>query len=135
MLNYDWKSDNKTRQSSVNILSQFWIESDNKSSHRFWILKSIYQNYNTSTLYHYIWLPSSGILTWHLHNMAHFIGNWTMLILHKQYNLTDWSSKKLNVIGRCINHLQLNTSHYALQIRFCTNNSCHWPFVSSSVFL
>ena len=43
----------ESEQSSVNILSQFWIESDNRSSHWFWILKSIYQNYITSTLYHY----------------------------------------------------------------------------------
>ena len=47
------KSDNKAEQSSVNILSQFWIGSDNRSGHRFWILKSIYQIYTTSTLYHY----------------------------------------------------------------------------------
>ena len=37
------------------------------SSQCSWILKFIYQNYNTSTLYHYIWLPSSGISTWHSH--------------------------------------------------------------------
>ena len=47
------KSIVKSDQSSVNILLQFWIESDNRSSHRFWILKFIYQNYTTSTLYHY----------------------------------------------------------------------------------
>ena len=28
-------------------------ESDNRSSHRFWILKCIYQNCTTSTLFHY----------------------------------------------------------------------------------
>ena len=129
------KSIDESEQSSVNILSHFWIESDNRSSHRFWILNFIYQNYTTSTLYHHIWLPSSGVQTWHLCNMAPFFGNWTMLIFHKQHNLTDWSSKKLNVIVRCINHLQLNTLHYALRIRFCTNDSCHWPFVFPNVFI
>ena len=107
MLNYDWiKSDNKTEQSSVNILSQFWIESDHMWSQCFWILKFTYQNYTTFTLYHYIWLPSSGISTWNSYNMAPFVKDWTMLIFHKQHNLTDWSSKDLNVIVRCINHLQ-----------------------------
>ena len=48
------KSVDESEQSSVNILWQFWIESDNRSSHKFWILKSIYQNCTTSTLYHYI---------------------------------------------------------------------------------
>ena len=54
-----------------------------------------------------------------------------MLIFHKQHDLTDRSLKKLHVIVRCINYLQLNTSHYTTQIRFCTNNLGHWPFVSS----
>ena len=89
------KSVDESEQSLVNILWQFWIESDNRSSHKFWILKSIYQNYTTSTLYHYIWLPSSGIPTWHIHNMAPIIGKLTMLIFHKWHNLTDWSAKKL----------------------------------------
>ena len=55
------KSIDKSEQRSVNILSQFWIESDNRSSQRYWILKLIYQNYTTSTLYYYICLPSSDI--------------------------------------------------------------------------
>ena len=59
------------------------------------------------------------------------VGNGTVLIFLKQHNLTDWSSKKLNDIV-IINHLQLNTSHYAPRIRFCTNNSCHWPFICFS---
>ena len=48
------KSIVKSEQSSVNILSQFWIESDKMSRQCFWILKFIYQNYTTSTLYYYI---------------------------------------------------------------------------------
>ena len=108
------KSIVKSEQSSVNILSQFWIELDNMSSQHFWILKFIYQNYTASTLYHYSWLPSSGISTWHSHKMAPFIGDRTMLIFHKQHNLTDWSLKELNVIVWCIKHLQLNTLVYWL---------------------
>ena len=63
----------KSEQSSESILSQFWIESDNRSSCRIWTLKFIYQNYTTSTLYHYICLPSCGISTWHSHNIASFV--------------------------------------------------------------
>ena len=48
----EYKSVVKSEQSSVNMPSQFWIESDNISSQCFWILKFIYQNCTTSTLYH-----------------------------------------------------------------------------------
>ena len=55
------KSIDKSEQHSVNILSQSSIESDNRWSHGYWILKLIYQNYSNSTLYHYICLPPSDI--------------------------------------------------------------------------
>ena len=129
------KSDNKSEQSLVYILSQFSIKSDHRSSHKFWILNSIYQNDTTSTLYYYIWLPLIGIQIWRLHIIVSFAGDQTMLIFHKKDSLTNWLSKKLHVIVWCINHLQLYTSYYTTRIRFCTNNSCHWSFVSSSSFL
>ena len=105
----------------------FWFELDNRSSHRFWILKSIYQNYTTSTLYHQIWLPSSGIPPWLLHNMAPswleiepcsfptsstilLIGHQKMLMLLSlstvfQLNPKIWFAKKLPFWGNFwVNH-------------------------------
>ena len=61
------------------------------------------------------WLPSLGIKPYSFSTSS------TILLI---------GLKKLDVIVRCINHLQLNTLHYALRIRFYTNNLCHWPSVS-----
>ena len=70
------KSIDESEQSSVNILSQFWAESGNRWNHRFWILKSIYQNYTTCTLYQYIFNTSLTV-----ESVTDFKGNFGLFLM------------------------------------------------------